>query len=230
MSHRYSGDKAVDEGLTEKFNSVSDLSSFLPADGKKWGDTPGFDSEGNLTAGTSFDFEGKQSVKLVVNGNQIFYEIPIKYKNEDGDMTKNTILVRPKAGTEEFQQELLTFVKNKSSVNRFDSPVSAETYEMAQKALYDLTTKSTLTPIKANSFKVSSGEPPIVLETVPSGYAGTNLEIVKVYDTDTRTNVYKVRASTPTGSKFLFAESGKEFSSSDVNAAKVLISQQLNGK
>jgi hypothetical protein len=230
MSHRYSGDKAVDEGLTEKFNSVSDLSSFLPADGKKWGDTPGFDSEGNLTAGTSFDFEGKQSVKLVVNGNQIFYEIPIKYKNEDGDMTKNTILVRPKAGTEEFQQELLTFVKNKSSVNRFDSPVSAETYEMAQKALYDLTTKSTLTSIKANSFKVSSGEPPIVLETVPSGYAGTNLEIVKVYDTDTRTNVYKVRASTPTGSKFLFAESGKEFSSSDVNAAKVLISQQLNGK
>ena len=202
----------------------------MPATGKEWADTPGFDSEGRLTAGTSFDFEGKQSVKLVVNGNQIFYEIPIKYKNEDGDMTKDKILVRHKAGTEEFQQELLNFVKTKSAKNRFDSPVSAETYEMAQKALYDLTTKSTLTPIKANSFYVEAGEPPIVLETVPSGYAGANYEIVKAYNKDTGTNMYKVRVSTPTGSKFLFAESGKEFSSTDVNAAKVLISQQLNGK
>ena len=230
MSHRYAGDKAVDEGLTARFNSVGDLSSFMPANGKTWGNTPGFDEKGNLAPGTSFDFEGKQSVKLVVNGNQIFYEIPIKYKNEDGDMTKKTILVSPKVGTEEFQGELLTFIKNKSAATRFDSPLSAETYDMAQKALYDLTTKSTLTPIKANSFKVSAGEPPIVLETVPSGYAGTNLEIVKAYDRATGTNVYKVRANTPTGSQFLFSENGKEFTSTDVNAAKVLISQQINGK
>ena len=230
MSHRYAGDKAVDEGLTARFNSVGDLSSFMPANGKTWGNTPGFDEKGNLAPGTSFDFEGKQSVKLVVNGNQIFYEIPIKYKNEDGDMTKKTILVSPKVGTEEFQGELLTFIKNKSAATRFDSPLSAETYDMAQKALYDLTTRSTLTPIKANSFKVSAGEPPIVLETVPSGYAGTNLEIVKAYDRATGTNVYKVRANTPTGSQFLFSENGKEFTSTDVNAAKVLISQQINGK
>lgn len=230
MSHRYAGDKAVDEGLTARFNSIGDLTSFMPADGKAWGNTPGFDEDGNLAAGTSFDFEGKQSVKLVINGNQVFYEIPIKYKNDDGDMTKKTILVRPKAGTEEFQEQLLTFVKNKSAATRADNPLSAETYEMAQKALYDLTTKSTLTPIRANAFKVSQGEPPIVLETVPSGYAGTTLEIVKVYDNATGTNVYKVRASSPTGSQFLSAENGKEFTSSDVNAAKVLISQQLNGK
>ena len=229
MSHRYAGDKAVDEGLTARFNSIGDLASFIPADGKKWENTPGFDEEGRLAAGTSFDFDGKQSVKLVVNGNQIFYEIPIKYK--DGKETiKDTVLVRPKAGTEEFQEQLLTFVKNKSAATRADNPLSAETYEMAQKALYDLTTKSTLTPIRANAFKVSQGEPPIVLETVPSGYAGTSLEIVKVYDNATGTNVYKVRASSPTGSQFLSAENGKEFTSSDVNAAKVLISQQLNGK
>jgi hypothetical protein len=230
ISHRYAGDKAVDEGLTARFNSVGDLTSFTPANGKEWANTPGFDEEGRLAPGTSFDFEGKQSVKLVVNGNQVFYEVPIKYKNEDGDMTKKTILLRPKAGTEEFQEQLLTFIKNKSAATRADNPLSAETYEMSQKALYDLTTKSTLTPIRANSFRVSQGEPPIVLETVPSGYAGTNLEIVKAYDNATGTNVYKVRANTPTGSKFLFAENGKEFTSSDVNAAKVLISQQINGK
>jgi hypothetical protein len=65
---------------------------------------------------------------------------------------------------------------------------------------------------------------------IPSGYAGTNLEIVKAYDRATGTNVYKVRANTPTGSQFLFSENGKEFTSTDVNAAKVLISQQINGK
>jgi hypothetical protein len=230
MSHRYAGDKAVDEGLTARFNSVGDLTSFMPANGKAWGNTPGFDEKGNLAAGTSFDFEGKQSVKLVVNGNQVFYEVPIKYKNADGDMTKSTILVKPKVGTEEFQEQLLTFIKNKSAATRFDNSLSAETYDMSQRALYDLTTRSTLTPIKANSFRVNAGEPPIVLETVPSGYAGTSLEIVKAYDRATGTNVYKVRANSPTGSQFLAAENGKEFTSTDVNAAKVLISQQINGK
>lgn len=225
MSHRYTGDKAMNEALNSQFNSIGDLSSFRPATSENWNGTPGFDEEGRLLPGTSFDFANGQSVKLVKHGTSLYYEVPIAIKTKEG-ADKRTVLVTPKLGTEEEQENLLTHII-KYSKNKDSNPAASEAYDMARSSLYDLKSKNKVTTIAADSYHVDKGEQPIVIDRVPTGKPGTNYEIVKVYVKD-RPNTYQVRVKGADGtSSFAYANDGKVFSSQDLNAAKVRVSELL---
>lgn len=227
MSHTYIGDKKLDDAMTSMFTSVGSLEDFTPVETKDWDNTLGFDAEGNLAPGTSFDFANGQSVKLVKHGNNLYYQVPISVASENGAIKRN-ILVKPKAGTERTNEKFYQYILQNSQKNT-DDPTSGQTYDMAASGLYDLKNKSNLNDISAESFTVDYGDPPLVLETVPGSVPGVNIQIVKVASANGKPDQYKVQMVNAAGTKqFAYANDGsKEFSSSNVNAAKIRVSELL---
>ena len=227
MSHTYVGDKKLDDAMTAMFTSVGSLEDFTPVETKDWDNTLGFDAEGNLAPGTSFDFANGQSVKLVKHGNNLYYQVPITVASKDGAIKRN-ILVKPKAGTERTNEKFYQYILQNSQKNT-DDPTSGQTYDMAASGLYDLKNKSNLNDISAESFTVDYGDPPLVLETVPGSVPGVDIQIVKVASANGKPDQYKVQMVNGAGTKqFVYANDGsKEFSSSNVNAAKIRVSELL---
>jgi hypothetical protein len=227
MSHTYVGDKKLDDAMTAMFTSVGSLEDFTPVETKNWDNTLGFDEEGNLAPGTSFDFANGQSVKLVKHGNNLYYQVPITVASEDGAIKRN-ILVKPKAGTEKTNEKFYQYILQNSQKNT-DDPTSGQTYDMAASGLYDLKNKSNLNDISAESFTVDYGDAPLVLETVPGSVPGVNIQIVKVASANGKPDQYKVQMVNAAGTRqFVYANDGtKEFSSPNINAAKVRVSELL---
>lgn len=223
MSFNYVGDKKVNTALSSLFTSIGNLNSFVPVESRSWDNVPGFDEDGNLLPGTSFDFDNGQSIKLIKHANQLYYEVPLNIKTDNGTL-KNTVLVKPKPGTEAKHEQILGYIVQQSRKN-IENPTSKQTYDMAQSSLYDLQHKSNLTDISAESFSVDRGAAPVVLETVKSTQPGVNFQIVKV-DMENRPDVYKIRMVNGAGNRvFVYDNDGKEFTSNNVNAAKVRIQE-----
>lgn len=226
MSFTYTGDPKLNASMNSLFSSAGVLGSFTPVKTQNWDNTPGFDAKGNLLPGTSFDFANGQAVKLVKHANQIYYELPMNVP-VDGKPLKTTILVKPKAGTEAKQEQILRYLIAQAGKN-LNNPTSAETYDMAQSALFDVKTRSQLTDLSADGYSVDKGDRPLVLQTVPTGTPGADLQIVKVFVNNDRPPVYKIRAINAAGtSQFMPEANGKEFASEDVDAAKRRIAELL---
>jgi hypothetical protein len=227
MSHTYVGDAKLDKAMNSLFTSVGNLEDFAPVETKDWANTLGFDAKGNLAPGTSFDFANGQSIKLVKHGNSIYYQVPLSVASENGTI-KRTILVKPKKGTEAKQEQILQYIIQNSEKNP-DSPTSGQSYDMASSGLYDLKNRSNITTISANSYTVDVGDPPLVLETVPTSTPGVDVQIVKVA-VPNKPDQYKVQMINAAGNKqFVYSSEGKEFSTSNIDAAKVRVSELLYG-
>jgi len=228
MSFRYTGNKALNEALNEQFSSIGNLTEFKPVATKEWANTPGFDEKGNLAPGTSFDFANGQSIRLVKHNTELYYEVPVTVKTKDGQI-KKTILIEPKAGTNKTQEKFLQYIIQQAN-NQDTDPTAKETYDMAQSAMYNLKNGSKLSEVAADSYIVGAGDPPLVLETaVGSPKAGTSYQLVKVHVNKDRPPAYKIRiVNTAGNSVFAFDNDGtKEFSTSNLNAAKVRLSELL---
>jgi uncharacterized protein (UPF0335 family) len=227
MSHTYVGDPKLDKAMNSLFTSVGNLEDFAPVETKDWANTLGFDAKGNLAPGTSFDFANGQSVKLVKHGNNIYYQIPLSVASEGGPI-KRTILVKPKAGTEPKQEQILQYMIQNAQRNAND-PTANQSYDMAVSSLYDLKNRSNITSVTANSYTVDAGDAPLVLETVSTGVPGTNLQIVKVA-VPNKPDQYKVQVVNAAGTRqFVPTSDGKEFSSSNVEEAKIRAAELLYG-
>jgi hypothetical protein len=229
QSYRYIGDKKVDKQMTGYFLQESDLSGFQPAYTSTQQAMPGFDEQGKLLPSTQFDFNATTKPKLVKHGNSLFMEVPIKYKNEDGETIQTTTVVKPKKGNELSFERLLNHIDEATSAEDADN-LDRQTNDMIKVAKFDQRFKTNFSNPLVKG--ISVGEERGSQETVtslPYGVSapGVTIDIVKISTGDGGSTM-KVALTNGTEKQFLKnPETGKDFYSSDAEAVKAFIAKQM---
>ena len=228
MSFRYVGDKKVDDYLNAQFLSAGDLSSFHPATKPDFKGIKGFDEDGGLLPGTQLMLTDKQAVKIVKKGNRMLLEVPYKYNNDGQGKGETSVLLEFKKGQDPLQQKLLSHINYLTSGSKESDALSKQTYNTTKAMQYDVTYKSDLTQLNFDLADVDSKSKPVILETVPTGEPGTNVEIVKQYVEGRPPQIF-VRTNNGTKTAYL-TKNGKNFSTNSVDEAKVFIAENLIGE
>jgi hypothetical protein len=187
MGFRLVGDEKVDKSLSNELLSVSDLNSFMPVGGKSWNSVPGFNEQGKLLPGTTL-LEGK-APKLVTQGNQVFLEIPYKYKDEDGKSMETSVKVRAKPEERVYFSEILRKVALDNYQIKGDNEAAAQNFDTFTVALFNNETQSKLTRQAADAAEVSSTNRYVVLERVGAG-GGATVQIRKEFQGEDARPIY----------------------------------------
>lgn len=219
MGFRLVGDTKVDKSLSNELLTIADLSGFMPAAGKSWNNVPGFNEEGKLMPGTSL-LEGK-SPKLITQGNQIFLEVPYKYKDEDGKVLEGSVKVRPKPEERVYFSEILRKVAVDNYQIKDKNAAAAQNYDTFTVALFNNETQSKLTRQAADSTEVSNTSRYVVLERVKVG-EGATVQIRKEYQGEDARPVYTAYIVDAAG-----GIRNTNIKSYDVDAVKSKLAEQL---
>lgn len=219
MGFRLVGDKKVDQSLSNELLTVSDLNSFMPVGGKSWNNIPGFNAEGRLMPGTSL-LEGK-TPKLITQSNQVFLEIPYKYKNEDGKLMEGSVKVRPKPEQRVYFSEILRKVALDNYQIKDSNAAAAQNFDTFSVALFNNETQSKLTRQAADATEVSSSNKYVVLERVKVA-DGATVQIRKEFQGEDARPIYTAYVVDAAGG---VRNSG--IKSYDVDAVKSGLSEQL---
>jgi hypothetical protein len=187
MGFRLVGDEKVDKSLSNELLSISDLNSFMPVGGKSWNNVPGFNEQGKLLPGTTL-LEGK-APKLVTQGNQVFLEIPYKYKDEDGKSMETSVKVRAKPEERVYFSEILRKVALDNYQIKDDNAAAAQNFDTFTVALFNNETQSKLTRQAADNAEVSSTNRYVVLERVSAG-RGATVQIRKEFQGEDARPIY----------------------------------------
>ncbi len=228
MSFRYVGDKKVDKFLNAQFLTASDLSAFHPSTKPNFKGVPGFDEDGRMLQGTQLMLTDKQAVKIVRKGNRMLLEVPYQFINEDGKKAETSVLVDFKKGQDPLKQKLINHITYLTADTKDTDNYSNQTYKTAKSMQYDVLAKSDLTQNNFDLVDVGPKDKPVVLETLPTGATGTNVEIVKEY-VKGRPPILSVRVNNGEKTEYL-TRNGKKFSTTDVNEAKVFVAENLWGE
>jgi hypothetical protein len=219
MGFRLVGDEKVDKSLSNELLTVADLNGFMPAGGKSWNNVPGFSEDGKLMPGTSL-LEGK-TPKLITQGNQIFLEIPYKYKDEDGKSLDGSIKVRPKPEQRVYFSEILRKVALDNYQIKDNNDAAAQNFDTFAVALFNNETQSKLTRQAADAAEVSSSNKYVVLERVKVA-DGVTVQIRKEFQGEDARPVYTAYVVDAAGG---VRNSG--IKSYDVDAVKSGLTEQL---
>ena len=228
MSFRYVGDKKVDKFLNAQFLTASDLSAFHPSTKPNFKGVPGFDEDGRMLQGTQLMLTDKQAVKIVRKGNRMLLEVPYQFINEDGKKAETSVLVDFKKGQDPLKQKLINHITYLTADTKDTDNYSNQTYKTAKAMQYDVLAKSDLTQNNFDLVDIGPKDKPVVLETLPTGATGTNVEIVKEY-VKGRPPILSVRVNNGEKAEYL-TKNGKKFSTTDVNEAKVFVAENLWGE
>jgi hypothetical protein len=234
INYRVMGSKQIDKEMSKYFMGASDLTSFAPAYYPNWKSVAGFDEDGRLAPGTVLNITENKTPKLIIHGNSLFYEVPIKY-NLDGKMTEGSVVIKPKLGMNVKNDDLLYMLDAASSG---DTALDKQTNPMIKAARFDSKFQgNTLSPQLIQSVAVTplaDGGKRVELYSVPFD-ANTRLEVVKVQGKAGNNPVLKV-AQVDNSGKFLGylenPETGKDWyknaeSNEAAPAAKELIMKAL---
>jgi hypothetical protein len=219
MGFRLVGDEKVDKSLSNELLTVADLNGFMPVGGKSWNNVPGFSEDGKLMPGTSL-LEGK-TPKLITQGNQIFLEIPYKYKDEDGKSLDGSIKVRPKPEQRVYFSEILRKVALDNYQIKDNNDAAAQNFDTFAVALFNNETQSKLTRQAADAAEVSSSNRYVVLERVKVA-DGVTVQIRKEFQGEDARPVYTAYVVDAAGG---VRNSG--IKSYDVDAVKSGLTEQL---
>lgn len=237
MNYRVMGSKQIDQEMSKYFMGASDLTSFAPAYFPNWKNVAGFDEDGRLAPGTVLNITENKTPKLIIHGNSLFYEVPIKY-DKDGNGspdTEGSVVIKPKLGMNVKHDDLLYMLDAASSG---DTALDKQTNPMIKAARFDSKFQgNTLSPQLIQSVAVTplaDGGKRVELYSVPFD-ANTRLEVVKVQGKAGNNPVLKV-AQVDNSGKFLGylenPETGKDwYKNAEDNeaapAAKELIMKAL---
>ena len=155
-------------------------------------------------------------------------EVPYKYNNDDQGKGETSVLLEFKKGQDPLQQKLLSHINYLTSGSKESDALSKQTYNTTKAMQYDVTYKSDLTQLNFDLADVDSKSKPVILETVPTGEPGTNVEIVKQYVEGRPPQIF-VRTNNGTKTAYL-TKNGKNFSTNSVDEAKVFIAENLIGE
>ena len=159
----------------------------------------------------------------------MLFEVPYSYNNEEDGKGQTSVVLEFKKGQEPRQQKILKHIIKLNIADKDTDPSAKQTYETARAMQYDATYNSNLTENLFNSTIVKKGEAPVVLETVPTAKQGVNVEIVKEYVEGRPAQAF-VRLNTGNGDNILYlTKNGKKYSTSNINAAKVFVAENLIG-
>jgi hypothetical protein len=159
----------------------------MPVGGKSWNNVPGFNEQGKLLPGTTV-LEGK-APKLVTQGNQVFLEIPYKYKDEDGKSMETSVKVRAKPEQRVYFSEILRKVALDNYQIKGDNEAAAQNFDTFTVALFNNETQSKLTRQAADAAEVSSTNKYVVLERVSAG-RGATVQIRKEFQGEDARPIY----------------------------------------
>jgi hypothetical protein len=238
QSYRFVNDKNLDKEMAQYFLGASDLSSFLPAYSSNWKNVNGFDEDGKLAAGTVLNISENRSPKIVMHGNSMFFEVPIKYdKDGNGSAdTEGTVTIKPKAGTNIKIGDLLYKLDAASSGG---TQLNKQTNDMIKAARFDNAfAGNNLSPQLIQSVGVTpldQGGKRIELYSIPFD-ANSRLSVVKVQGKVDNNPVLKIAISDNSGKFIRYApneETGKDWyynadSNEAASAAKVYLMGALN--
>lgn len=234
MNYRVTGDKGLDKEMSKFFLSSSDLTSFQPAYFANWKEVPGFTEEGKLAPGTVLNITENRSPKIILHGNSLFYEVPIKY-DLDGQTTEGTVVIKPKLGMNVKHDDLLYKLDAASSGT---TALDKQTNAMIKAARFDSKFQgNNLSPQLIQSVSVTpldKGGKSVELYSVPLD-ANTRLEVVKVQGKAENNPVIKIAYMDNTGKRLGYLtnpETGKDWyknadSDEAAPAAKDIIMQAL---
>jgi hypothetical protein len=218
MGARIVGDKVVDAALNQELLNASELTRFAPLTGKGWANVPGFDEEGRMVGDTKLA-EGK-TPKIGMRGNVVYMEIPYTYKDEDGDTRSNTVEVSAKPGQELLFEKILRRTAQMNYQLKDSDRLANQTFQTTAVGLFNIMTNSSVTRQSAEAADVTSSNRRAVLETIQSGEAGVNIQLVKEYVNENVDPIYKAYIISPAGK----LDTGLK--SSDINGLKVQIAEQ----
>lgn len=227
MSYRYINDGKVDNVISKFFLQAPDLANFQPAYSSTHQNNPGFDEEGKLLPTTQLDITKTTMPKLVKHGNSIYFEVPIKYKDEDGNLVKTTTVIKPKKGTELTTERLLNRIDETTNT---DDPLDKQSNDMVKVMKFDQRFSTNFSNTLAKSVNIGDSKgSQTTISTVPFGVSapGTNIEIVKVA---TGNGDYTMKVAINTNGERVFVpnpETGKDFYSHDADAVKAFIAKQM---
>jgi hypothetical protein len=219
MGFRLVGDEKVDKSLSNELLTIADLNGFMPVGGKSWNNVPGFSEDGKLMPGTSL-LEGK-TPKLITQGNQIFLEIPYKYKDEDGKSLDGSIKVRPKPEQRVYFSEILRKVALDNYQIKNKNDAAAQNFDTFAVALFNNETQSKLTRQAADAAEVSDANRYVVLERVKVA-DGVTVQIRKEFQGEDARPIYTAYVVDAAGG---VRNSG--IKSYDVDAVKSGLTEQL---
>lgn len=226
QAYRYIGDKKVDKTVNTFFLQGSDLSNFEPAYTSTQQGQTGFDDEGRLLPSTQLDITDNKSAKLVKHGNSVYYEVPIKYKDEDGQTVETTVTLKPKKGSEPVIERLLNQIDIDTQGG---DKLDAQTNQMIKSMKFNNRFTTNFSKALVDGVYIDEGKgSQAVVTSLPSGFPGTNLNVVKVSTGDGGSTL-KVAISNGTDTPVYLQnpETGKDFYSSDPEVVKAFIASQL---
>lgn len=227
MSYRYINDTKVDKVLSKFFLEGNDLSNFQPAYTSTQQNMPGFDSEGKLLPSTQLDINTNTMPKIVKHGNSVFYEVPIKYKNEDGQVVETTTVIKPKKGAELSTERLLNHMDEATTGG---DNLNRQSNDMVKVMKFDQRFNTNFSNTLTKGINVGEGKgSQTTVTSLPYGVnaPGVTIDIVKVSTGDGGSTM-KV-AITNGGEKIYLKnpETNKDFYSDDADAIKAFISKQI---
>lgn len=217
MGVRIVGDKIVDKALGDELMNANELTRFVPLNVKTWQDQPGFDEEGRLLGGTKLD--DSKPPKVGIRGNKVFLEVFYSYKDEDGDIKYNSVEVSPRAGDSAIMEKILRRTAQNNYQIKDKDPLALQTYNDVMVGLYNVSSSSNLTEARGKAADVTATRPRAILETIPSGSAGVNVQLVKEFNNGNP--VYKAYAVSAGGKQDLGVKAGS------VNALKVAVAELM---
>lgn len=175
MSKRLVGNKEVDAYMNNQFLVAGDLATFKSAFGGI--DSEVFDEKGNILPGVTLSLGTNKNVKMNFHGNDVYYEVPVKIKTEDGEIEK-TIPVKPKIGSQAFNQRVLTYA-TKVTEGQADA-LQKQANDITHAYSFNNRFKNSLSPQTFESTEVSkSGSIPLM--TIPNIVPGADLVVKKEY-------------------------------------------------
>lgn len=227
MSYRYINDGKVDNVISKFFLQAPDLANFQPAYSSTHQNNPGFDEEGKLLPTTQLDITKTTMPKLVKHGNSTYFEVPIKYKNEDGNLIKTTAVIKPKKGTELATERLLNRIDETTNT---DDPLDRQSNDMVKVMKFDQRFSTNFSNTLAKGINVGDSKgSQTTVTSIPYGVSapGTNIEIVKIA---TGNGDYTMKVALNTNGERVFVpnpETGKDFYSHDAEAVKAFIAKEM---
>lgn len=175
MSKRLVGNKEVDAYMNNQFLVAGDLATFKSAFGGI--DPEVFDEKGNILPGVTLSLGTNKNVKMNFHGNDVYYEVPVKIKTEDGEIEK-TIPVKPKIGSQAFNQRALTYA-TKVTEGQVDE-LQKQANDITHAYSFNNRFKNSLSPQTFESTEISkSGSIPLM--TIPNIVPGADLVVKKEY-------------------------------------------------
>jgi hypothetical protein len=228
MGFRYVNNKNLDKQMSKYFLSVEDLKTFQPAYANNWNQVPGFRPD---DSDVKLNITENRAPKLVVQGNQLLYEVPITYKDDSGAKKEGTVKLKTKQGMGVRQDAILKDLDIASSAR--ETTADIQTNDMIKVARFNNKFKDNpLSNSLVKSVNVTNGGTPKEISSIPYG-TKSRLQVEKVWAGGTNPVLKVAIVDENTGKKaYLNGESGKPWyvnanSNGAADAAKAIMMRAL---